>query len=481
MLFNSFEFIFGFLPVTLLLFMAFGRLDEAGRARVLARIWLVLGASLFFYAYWKPYTLALLVVSIAFNWVMGLLIADRDPRKKWLLVLTVAVDLASIGFFKYGMFVTGNLALVAGDWIRLEGILLPIGISFFTFQQIAYVVDVWRGDVEAERDPLRFALSVSFFPHLIAGPIIHYRQIGPQFDKWSFLRPSNEELKLGFGIFLIGLIKKVAIADTFSHYVDPTFALADSHRAVGFVEGWQSAAAYTFQLYFDFSGYSDMAIGLGLLFGIKIPDNFNNPYQARSIIDFWQRWHMSLSAFLRSYLYIPLGGNRRGPVRRYLNLLITMLLGGLWHGAAWTFILWGALHGTYLMIAHGWRAATQDRELHAHPLAPAGRVAAHLLTLLAVIVAWVFFRSPTPGAGWAIVQGMADPSAPSTELIEPFLFLAALLAYGLCWFGAEAKQLVQLRWFSPPMVRLAATMWILLIMHRQALFDLDATFLYFNF
>ena len=481
MLFNSFEFIFGFLPVTLLLFMAFGRLDEAGRARVLARIWLVLGASLFFYAYWKPYTLALLVVSIAFNWVMGLLIADRDPRKKWLLVLTVAVDLASIGFFKYGMFVTGNLALVAGDWIRLEGILLPIGISFFTFQQIAYVVDVWRGDVEAERDPLRFALSVSFFPHLIAGPIIHYRQIGPQFDKWSFLRPSNEELKLGFGIFLIGLIKKVAIADTFSHYVDPTFALADSHRAVGFVEGWQSAAAYTFQLYFDFSGYSDMAIGLGLLFGIKIPDNFNNPYQARSIIDFWQRWHMSLSAFLRSYLYIPLGGNRHGPVRRYVNLMITMLLGGLWHGASWNFVIWGGLNGVYLMIAHAWRAATRGMDLEHHPLAPLGRVGGQLLTMLAIIVVRVFFRAATLGGAWTMLQGMADPFAASSQGVEPFLLLAMAAAYALCLFGAEGKDLVKLRWFSWPVVRLTAIGYVLLIMHHQALFDLDASFLYFNF
>ncbi|WP_191057923.1 MBOAT family O-acyltransferase [Geminicoccus harenae] len=481
MLFNSLPFVFGFLPITLILFFLVGQLDRNGQRRIAARVRLILAASLFFYAWWKPFTLLLLVVSIAFNWAMGLAIADRNPRKKWLLVLTVAADLCSIGFFKYGMFVTANLAPVAGDWIRLENILLPIGISFFTFQQIAYVVDVWRGDVQAERDPWRFALSVSFFPHLIAGPIIHYRQIGPQFDQWSFLRPSAAQLKLGFGIFLIGLIKKMGIADTLSFYVDPTFAAADGLMAVGFVESWQAATAYTFQLYFDFSAYSDMAIGLGLMFGIQIPDNFNNPYQSTSIIEFWQRWHMSLSSFLRNYLYIPLGGNRQGKVRRYVNLMITMLLGGLWHGASWNFVIWGGLNGVFLMIAHGWRALTKGWQLQLHPLAPLGRVGGHLLTMLAVIVVRVFFRATTFDGAWVMLAGMTDLSSFRAEAVDSFLLLALGAAYALCLHGAEAKDLVKLRWFSLPLVRSAAAAWVILVMHHQELFDLDASFLYFNF
>ncbi|HEX2525163.1 MAG TPA: MBOAT family O-acyltransferase [Geminicoccus sp.] len=481
MLFSSLPFTLGFLPVTLAFFLLLGRFDAPAHQRVKARIWLVLGASLVFYAYWHPPSLLLLVGSVLFNWSMGLLIADRKPARKWILALTVAVDLASIGFFKYGMFVTENAALVAGDWIRLEGILLPLGISFFTFQQIAYVVDVWRGDVEAERNLPRFALSVTFFPHLIAGPIILYRQIGPQFDRWSFARPTASDLNLGFGIFLIGLIKKIGIADTLSYYVDPAFDVADGQQAVGFIESWQSAIAYTFQLYFDFSGYSDMAIGLGLLFGIRIPDNFDNPYRSTSIIDFWQRWHMSLSSFLRNYLYIPLGGNRHGKVRRYVNLMITMLLGGLWHGASWNFVIWGGLNGVYLLIAHAWRASTGGMNLKAHPLAPWGRVAGHLLTMLAVVVVRVFFRATTLDGAWLMLKGMTDPSAGSVAEFEPFLLMAILAAYALCLYGAEAKDLIKVRWLSLPLARPVAAVWALLVMHHQQLFNLDAAFLYFNF
>ena len=273
--------------------------------------------------------------------------------------------------------------------------MLPLGISFFTFTQIAYLVDIYRAEPAGASYP-KYLLFVTFFPHLIAGPILHHRETMSQFGRR--LTPTAENFAVGLTIFAIGLFKKVILADGIAPYVAPVFDAAAQGKSLTLLEAWSGALAYTLQLYFDFSGYSDMAIGLARLFGVTFPLNFASPYKATSIIDFWRRWHMTLSRFLRDYLYIPLGGNRRGPARRYANLMITMLLGGLWHGAGWTFVIWGGLHGLYLVINHLWRAAG---------LRIGSRALAGAVTFIAVVIAWVFFRASSVEAASHILAGMA--------------------------------------------------------------------------
>jgi len=285
---------------------------------------------------------------------------------------------------------------------RRSHILLPVSISFYSFTQIAFLVDAYRGNVARYALP-HYALFVTYFPHLIAGPILHHKDIIPQFERADAKRPDPHLILCGLIIFGIGLFKKTGLADG----IQPLVALAFGQATPSFDQAWIGAPAYTFQLYFDFSAYSDMAIGMSLMFGIFLPLNFNSPYKATSIIEFWRRWHMTLSQFLRDYLYIPLGGNRRGRVLRYLNLMITMLLGGLWHGAAWTFVAWGALHGAYLCINHAWSYFAPKPGLR---LAPLARLAAFVLTFLAVVVAWVFFRADSMAQALSILSKMADPT-----------------------------------------------------------------------
>jgi D-alanyl-lipoteichoic acid acyltransferase DltB (MBOAT superfamily) len=269
--------------------------------------------------------------------------------------------------------------------------MLPIGISFFTFTQIAYLVDCHRGGA-GEYRLVHYTLFVSYFPHLVAGPVLHHKEMMPQFDRPA--RFDMADIAIGLSIFIIGLAKKVLLADPISLLVGPVFA---PHAQPQLAEAWVGTLAYTFQLYFDFSGYSDMAIGLSRLFGVRLPLNFNSPYKAANISDFWRRWHMTLSRFLRDYLYVPLGGNRHGELSRYRNLMLTMVLGGLWHGAGWTFVAWGALHGAYLVIQHGWQAAIGP---------PAPRWWGRWLTLLAVMVAWVVFRAPDLATAGEVLQGL---------------------------------------------------------------------------
>ncbi len=389
MLFNSYDFLFGFLPVTLAVFFGLGRL----RATRLAMGWLVL-ASLAFYGYWSLAYLPLLVASIAFNFGWGRLIerqAGRPPGKA-LLAAGVVANLALLGYFKYADFFVeaANKALHAG--LTLPGVVLPLGISFFTFTQIAFLVDTYRG-VAVRNDFLSYALFVTYFPHLIAGPILHHKDVLPQFHRLRHFVFSHRNFAIGLAFLAIGLFKKVMVADHLAPWVAPVF----NHAATAtFLEAWTGALAYALQLYFDFSGYSDMAIGLALMLNVRIPFNFDSPYQATSIIDFWRRWHMSLSAFLRDYLYIALGGNRLGEMRRFVNLGATMVLGGLWHGAGWTFVAWGALHGAFLMVNHGWRKVGQ----------PLPRWAAWPLTFGAVVVAWVFFRAHSFWEATQLLQAM---------------------------------------------------------------------------
>ncbi len=298
-------------------------------------------------------------------------------------------------------FFAANLNAMFSTGITIH-ILLPVGISFYTFTQIAFLVDAYRGHVARYALP-HYALFVTYFPHLIAGPILHHKDMIPQFERAESKRPDAHLILCGLMIFAVGLFKKTGLADG----IQPLVSVAFGSGNPSFEQAWIGALAYTFQLYFDFSGYSDMAIGISLMFGIFLPLNFNSPYKASSIIDFWRRWHITLSQFLRDYLYIPLGGNRRGRVLRYVNLMITMLLGGLWHGAAWTFVVWGALHGIYLCINHAWNNFGPPAP---RILAPIARPAGFVLTFLSVVIAWVFFRADSIEQARFILSRMADPT-----------------------------------------------------------------------
>lgn len=402
MLFNSWPFLLGFLPLT---FAGFFLLARTGRS--VAAGWLFV-ASLAFYGWWEPVHVLLLLASIAFNFTVGSAISSAHAagairRSKHLLWFGIVADLSLLGWFKYANFVVDSANTAGGFGWQLEHIVLPLGVSFFTFTQIAFLVDAFRGEVK-ERNPVHYGLFVTWFPHLIAGPVLHHKEMMPQFGAAATYRFSWENVAVGGTIFIFGLFKKVVLADGVAVYVAPVFSAAGSGVQPGIIEAWCGALAYTLQLYFDFSGYSDMAIGLSRMFGVRLPLNFDSPYKAANMIEFWRRWHMTLSRFLRDYLYFALGGNRRGPVRRYANLLATMVLGGLWHGAGWTFVVWGALHGTYLCINHAWRALRQ--RLSARPAGRAERLLGTTLTFLAVVVAWVFFRAADFDAAWRILDAM---------------------------------------------------------------------------
>jgi alginate O-acetyltransferase complex protein AlgI len=396
LLFNSYQFVFFFLPLLLVGYQMLAR----SRARSAVPAFLVLG-SLFFYGWWDWRYLFLFGFSIAFNYSWAQALgphksdgADRRPRA--MLAAGVAVNLALLGYFKYRNFFVASAAALAGREWTMAPLVLPLAISFFTFEQLTYLTSAWRGEIET-RDLLSYALFITFFPHLIAGPIVRYGEIFPQLNRTSRYRLDAGNLSAGLMIFAIGLFKKVMIADAFKAWLDPVF---DAAVHPGFVEAWAATLAFAFEIYFDFSGYSDMAIGLARMLNVRFPENFDSPYQARSPIEFWRRWHITLSFFLRDYLYIPLGGNRRGRLRQHLNLFVTMLLGGLWHGADWTFVIWGAFHGVALSANHLWR----DRKL-SMPSA-----LAWMLTFVFVTLAWVLFRAHSLARVAAIFSGMAGLS-----------------------------------------------------------------------
>jgi len=394
-LFNSFAFIGVYLPIVLTGFFLVSRLGPA-----FGRLWLA-AASLAFYGYWSPAYLPLLLGSILLNYTAGrLLCADRlhDVRKA-VLAGAVASNLGLLAYYKYAQFFTANLDALTGLDFAIGTIILPLGISFFTFTQIAFLVDAYRGEAR-EADFIPYLLFVTYFPHLVAGPILHHKEMMPQFADRSVYRFDPEKLSAGVVIFTLGLFKKTCLADNVATFVDPIFSAAEHGAHPGLWDAWSGALAYTFQLYFDFSGYSDMAIGISWMLGIALPLNFNSPYKAKNIVEFWRRWHMTLSRFLRDYLYIGLGGSRRGPVRRYANLIATMILGGLWHGAGWTFVIWGALHGFYLIVNHAWAAT--GIAFHSRTAV----IASWLLTFIAVVIGWVFFRATSVPAALQIVAGM---------------------------------------------------------------------------
>jgi alginate O-acetyltransferase complex protein AlgI len=402
MLFNSFEFVFGFLPLAVIGFFLISRRGS----RPLAIAYLS-AASMFFYAWWSRWYLLLILAEVVFNFLLGRRLArpDLSPRARRLLtVFGVGTMLVVLGYFKYTYFILDIIKASGGPAWSVGKIILPLGISFHSFQQIAYLVDSYKR--KAPRYGFgEYCLFVTFFPQLIAGPIVHHNEIMPQLQSSALLRPRMLNLSLGLAIFSVGLFKKTVIADGLAQIASPMFNAAATGTLLLPYEAWAAAIAWSLQLYFDFSAYSDMAIGLARLFNIRLPANFYSPYRATNIADFWRRWHMTLSRFLRNYLYIPLGGNRRGRARQVANLMITMLLGGLWHGAGWTFVLWGGMHGLYLVIHRLWTLAvppaTSAWGLRAR------RLLGWLVTTLAVVVAWVFFRAADYHTAQAILQSMA--------------------------------------------------------------------------
>jgi D-alanyl-lipoteichoic acid acyltransferase DltB (MBOAT superfamily) len=404
MLFNSFAFIFLFLPVA---FAAFYALARAGHR--IAAAWLA-ASSVFFYGWWNPAYVGLLLGSVAFNyalgtWIARAVVAGSLARAKRLLVFALAGDLLLLGYFKYTNFLLDNMGALFATPPAHADIVLPLGISFFTFTQIAFLVDTWQGKVK-EYNFVHYCLFVTYFPHLIAGPIMHHAEMMPQFARPAIYRMQAENVAVGLTIFVIGLVKKVILADGIAPFVGPIFDLPKSGIQPTFLEAWCGVTAYSLQLYFDFSGYSDMAIGLSRLFGVKLPLNFHSPYQAANIAELWQRWHMTLTRFLREYVYVPLGGHRKSALRRYVSVLVTMVLCGAWHGAGWTYLLFGALQGIYLSVNQAWRTLRR-RLAGGKPRSTRwGRVVACLLTFAAWLVGLAVFRSQTVSDAMSLWQGM---------------------------------------------------------------------------
>lgn len=421
MLFNSYEFIFLFLPLALLIFYQIG---NRGYYKIAAAF--LISASLIFYGWSNPAFVLLLSLSIVFNYGLGSILRREGlqfSHRRLALFLGVSVNLFLIGYYKYIGFLISTVNGLLNTQLPSINPGLPLGISFFSFVQIAYLVDTYRGQTK-EHNFLTYCLFACFFPQVTSGPIVRHKDTIPQFLNRALGRFNYEDMAVGLTLFSIGLFKKVMFADRIAAYATPVFQAATQGQSISFVAGWVGALAYTLQLYFDFSAYSDMAIGIGRMFGIKLPLNFDSPYKAVSVVDFWRRWHITLSHFLRDYLYIPLGGNRKGTVRRYANLMITMLLGGLWHGAGWNFIFWGGLHGVYLVINHMWNAFSKARGYDRQQATWWATGLNTLLTFLAVLVAWIFFRAPNVTVAFAILRGMVGLNGISLPS-----FLAAKLGF----------------------------------------------------
>lgn len=411
MLFNSYIFVFAFFPICLIGYYLMAPVREG----LFAKCWLI-GFSLWFYGYFNPSYLPIILGSICFNYLMHLLIkrAPEKKNKKARMITAVTGNLLVLFYFKYFDFFLSNVNSVFHMNIAMKNIVLPLGISFFTFQQISFVVDTYRGELET-CSPVDYALFVSFFPQLIAGPIVHHGEMLPQFAKISEKRLQAEPFLRGFMLFVFGMAKKVLIADTFGKAVDYGYAsLADLQR----MDCILLMIWYTLQLYFDFSGYCDMAKGIGEMFGIEIPVNFNSPYKAVNIVDFWKRWHITLNRFFTGYVYIPLGGNRAGALKMYRNLLIVYFLSGLWHGAGWNFIFWGMLHGVLYVFTRMWMRSKEKKQAAAgisadavENMSGAKRLAAAVkkcvstvFTFLYVAFAWIYFRAPDMATGNQVVK-----------------------------------------------------------------------------
>ncbi len=486
MLFNSYEFIFLFLPITFFIYFYLNqkRLTEASKG-------FLAFASLFFYSWWNIAYLPLILISMLFNYVVGKQLSGYEQRKKCcskkaLLGIGIVFNLGMLGYFKYSDFFIVNFNTIFSADISLLHLALPLAISFYTFQQIAYLVDSYRSETK-EYDFLNYAVFVTFFPQLIAGPIVHHAEMMPQFARVRNKVKDYHNIALGLFIFSIGLFKKVVIADTFAVWATNGFDVAEK---LNMLEAWVTSLSYTFQLYFDFSGYTDMAIGIALLFNIRLPINFNSPYKATSVQDFWRRWHMTLSRFLKDYVYIPLGGNRKGETRTYINLFATFLLGGIWHGAGWTFVFWGALHGVALMMHRAWQKLGLKMPV----------LLSWFITFNFINMTWVFFRAKEWSDALKVLDGMffgaiIFPAALADKLaflkqygVEFGGFLNAVQAtpYTLVWlvfgfiltllFRNSVQQIGSLR-ISTATVCFSALLFVTAVLSMNKVSE----FLYFNF
>ena len=482
MLFNSYEFIFIYLPITFFVYFALAKF----RKTKLATGWLVF-ASIAFYGYWDISYVPLLMASICFNYFVGVKI-EQTNRKKQVLTFGIVCNLLLLGYFKYtDFFLTTLNDINVVQIFDLPHIILPLGISFFTFTQTAYLIDAYRGETK-HYSFMTYCLFVTIFPHLIAGPIINHKDMIPQFSRLRNFVVNYRNISMGISLFTLGLFKKVMIADNLSPWVNEIFSKADT---IHFVEAWCGAFGYTFQLYFDFSAYSEMAIGLGLLFNFRFPQNFDSPYQSTSIIDFWRHWHMTLGYWVKHYLYIPMGGNRLGEFKKMRNLFVSMFLIGLWHGAGWTFIIWGIMHGCMLMVNHQWRRLNLSMP----------KPIAWPLTFLCVTLAWVIFKAadlneamlmytamtdihqivlPTVGSYAQVFGFMGDSISYEIWQIHKALHNILLTLLGLfiavCLFPNPVKLM---RWFKPNWKWFILTLLLLLLtLYHMNTFT---EFLYFQF
>ena len=465
MLFNSYEFIFMFLPITFALYFYLNhkRLTEASKG-------LLVFSSLFFYSWWNIAYLPIILTSMLFNYLLGNALANSASRfsKKSVLIFGILINISLLGYFKYADFLIKNFNLALGSDVKLLHLALPLAISFFTFQQISYLVDSYRKETK-EYDFLNYALFVTFFPQLIAGPIVHHKEMMPQFAKARNKIINYNHIAMGLFIFAMGLFKKVIIADTFAVWATQGFDVATT---LNLFEAWATSLSYTFQLYFDFSGYTDMAIGAALLFNIKLPINFNSPYKATTIQDFWRRWHITLSRFLRDYIYIPLGGNRKGSVRTYTNLMATFILGGIWHCAGWTFIFWGFLHGFALAIHRAW--SNLGFKLW--------NWLAWLITFNFLNITWVFFRAKEWDDAIRILSAMFDFSnITSPSNYQQIVYIAIFL---IIIFFKNSNEIIKMNFSKNMKIAMTTFLFVVAILQLTNIMvqeDKVSEFLYFNF
>lgn len=505
MLFNSYIFVFAFFPICLLGYYCLLRRGKAEAARVF-----LTAMSLWFYGYFNLSYLLIMVCSIAGNYLFhrrlsrgGRGKADKTASRKALMILAVALNLGVLFYFKYFDFFLDTANSVLRTDFVLRGILLPLGISFFTFQQISFIVDTWRGEV-ADCSFSEYALFVSFFPQLIAGPIVNHSEMLPQFRAFGKKKADWKQIADGLTLFVLGLSKKVLLADTFGKGVDYGY---ENIALLGRADAALVIFFYALQLYFDFSGYCDMALGLGRMLGIEIPVNFNSPYKAVNIVDFWKRWHITLNRFFTKYVYIPLGGNRKGQGRMYMNLLLVFFLSGFWHGAGFHFLVWGMLHGVLYVATRFWLGRLKPRLMQKQEGIPSQRrimtIVSQILTFLYVSIAWVYFRAENitqanallrtacvgevkkisldlakclqPDEFWYVIKVLHLDNLSFSRYILMFLILAAGLYFSMV--GKNAKERVERLKYGPVSLVLMAVLAVWCILSFSGV----STFLYFNF
>lgn len=484
MLFNSYSFIVVLLPLAVSVFFFINK----AKLTIGSKIWLIL-VSLFFYGWWNAADLRIIAGSILFNFAIGVMLAKIKAirMRKTVLLGGITANLSLLAYYKYYNFIISNMNSIADLHVNLLSLSLPLGISFFTFTQIAFLVDAYRNQVQ-EYDFFNYSLFVTFFPHLLAGPIIHHKEMMPQFDQKRNKIINYDYLSRGLFLFAIGLFKKVMIADSFAVWANAGFKSA---ATLNLMESWATSLSYSLQLYYDFSGYTDMAIGSALLFNIRLPDNFNSPYCAGDIQDFWRRWHITLSRFMREYVYIPLGGNRCSEWRTLSNLLFTFLLGGIWHGAGWTFVVWGGLHGLAMIVHRLWQKL--DFKLN--------NLTAWFITFNFINITWIFFRASNFTDAFSLLKGMAGMRGVNIASIKTdFVFYQHNVVRSLSWLqningniimivmviaylllACVGKNSSELASKFRPSAGYAAAATLLLVVSLLSMFAATSHFIYFTF